>query len=123
MPVPSTEARPTLRRGFLTRLAVMAATSTPMNENSATLAAMPMAEYRLPPDALNGPKFPALMKNHPTTPTNTSGRNFSTTVTVWNHATCRRPARLITAGTQSPSSAIPQFVQADGLRMPNSAST
>ena len=41
-PVPITEARPTFRRGFLTRLAVIAATSTPMKENSATLAATPM---------------------------------------------------------------------------------
>ena len=40
--VPSIEARPTLRRGFLTRLAVTAAASTPMKENSATPAAIPM---------------------------------------------------------------------------------
>ena len=42
-PVPSSEARPTFLRGSRTRLAVMAATSTPMNENRATPAAMPMA--------------------------------------------------------------------------------
>ena len=41
--VPSSEARPTFRRGSLTRLAVMAATSTPMKENSATPAAIPIA--------------------------------------------------------------------------------
>jgi hypothetical protein len=52
-----TEARPTFLRGFLTRLAVIAATSTPMKENSATLAAIPMQLYRLPPEALNGPKL------------------------------------------------------------------
>jgi hypothetical protein len=40
--VPISEARPTLRRGLLTRLAVTAAASTPMNENSATPAAIPM---------------------------------------------------------------------------------
>ena len=49
-PVPSSEARPTLTRGFLTRLAVIAATSTPMKENRATPAAMPIAPYRLPPE-------------------------------------------------------------------------
>ncbi len=49
--VPSSEARPTLTRGFLTRLAVMAAASTPMKENSATPAAIPMPLYRLPPEA------------------------------------------------------------------------
>src|ERR1022692_4992296 len=41
--VPRIEARPTLRRGSRTRLAVTAAASTPMNENKATPAAMPMA--------------------------------------------------------------------------------
>ena len=41
--VPSSEARPTFRRGSFTRLAVMAATSTPMKENSATPAAIPIA--------------------------------------------------------------------------------
>ena len=40
--------------GSCTRLAVMAATSTPMKENRATPAAMPIALYRLPPEALNG---------------------------------------------------------------------
>jgi len=35
----------------------MAAVSTPMNENSATPAAIPIAEYRLPPEALNAPKL------------------------------------------------------------------
>jgi hypothetical protein len=42
----------------------MAAASTPMKEKSATPAAMPMAEYRLPPDALNGPKWALWTKNH-----------------------------------------------------------
>ena len=40
--MPSIEARSTLRRGSRTRLAVIAAASTPMNEKSATPAAMPM---------------------------------------------------------------------------------
>jgi hypothetical protein len=61
-PVPSSEARPTLRRGSLTRLAMMAAVSTPMNENSATPAAIPIAEYRLPPEALNAPKLALLIR-------------------------------------------------------------
>jgi hypothetical protein len=34
----------TLTRGFFTRLAVIAAASTPMKENRATPAAMPMPE-------------------------------------------------------------------------------
>src|SRR6516165_9062778 len=118
--VPSTEARPTFRWGSLTRLAVMAATSTPMKANSDTLAAMPMAVYRLPPEALNDPKLAAWTKNQPTTPTNSSGRNFSTTVTFWNQAICRRPARLTATGTHRPSSAIPQFVQPEGWLNPNS---
>jgi hypothetical protein len=42
--VPIIDARPTLRRGSVTRLAVMAAASTPMNENNATPAAIPIAE-------------------------------------------------------------------------------
>jgi hypothetical protein len=41
--VPITEARPTLRPGSRTRRAVMAAVSTPMKENSAIPAAMPIA--------------------------------------------------------------------------------
>ena len=40
--VPNTEARPTFLRAFFTRLAVMAAASTPMKENRATPAAIPM---------------------------------------------------------------------------------
>ena len=121
-PVPSSEARPTLRRGSLTRLAVMAAVSTPMNENSATPAAMPIAEYRLPPEALNAPKFATWTKNQPTTPTNSSGRYFSTTVRFCSQAVCLIPARFTAAGTHSPARAIPQFPRPDGL-MPNSAST
>src|ERR1700683_2687466 len=120
-PVPSSEARPTFRRGSFTRLAVMAAVSTPMNENSATPAAIPIAEYRLPPEALNAPKLALLTKNQPTTATNSSGRNFSTTVTFWIQAVCRSPARLIPAGIHSPTRAMPQFSRPDGL-MPNSAS-
>ena len=122
-PVPITEARPTFLRGFFTRLAVMAATSTPMKENSATLAAIPMQLYRLPPEALNGPKFALRTKNQPTTPTNSSGRNFSTTVTFWNQAICRTPARFSAAGTHRPSSAMPQFARPEGWLKPNSAST
>jgi len=80
-----------------------------MKENSATLAAIPMQLYRLPPEALNGPKFALRTKNQPTTPTNSSGRNFSTTVTFWNQAICRTPARFTAAGTHRPSSAMPQF--------------
>ena len=57
-----------------------------MNENNATPAAMPMPSYRLLPDALNGPKFADYTKNHPSVPTNRSGRNLSTTVRFWNHA-------------------------------------
>src|SRR5262245_51420042 len=101
----------------------MAAVSTPMKENRATPAAMFRASYQLPPEALNGPKFALVTKNQPTTPTNSRGRNFSTTVTFWNHAICRTPTRLTIAGIQRPVSAMPQFVQADGLSMPNSSST
>ena len=101
----------------------MAATSTPMNAKSATLAAMPIAEYKLPPEALNGPKLPALMKNQPTTPIKASGRNFSTTVTFCSQATCRSPARLTAAGTHRPSSAIPQSAHPDGCPQPNSTLT
>ena len=121
-PVPSSEARPTLRRGSFTRLAVMAAVSTPMNENSATPAAIPIAEYRLPPEALNAPKLALVTKNQPTTATNSSGRYFSTTVTFWIQAVCLSPARLIAAGIHSPTRAMPQFSRPDGL-MPNRAST
>src|ERR1041384_8294965 len=113
-PVPRIEARPTFRLGSRTRLAVIAATSTPMKENSATPAAMPMASYRLPPEALNGPKLAELMKNQPATATNSSGRNFSTTVRFWNQAICRTPARLIAAGIHRPVSAIPQLPSPDG---------
>ena len=52
--VPINDARPTFLSGCITRLAVIAAASTPMKENSATPAAIPIAPYRLPPDALNG---------------------------------------------------------------------
>ena len=121
-PVPSSEARPTLRRGSFTRLAVMAAVSTPMNENSATPAAIPIAEYRLPPEALNAPKLALVTKNQPTTATNSSGRYFSTTVRFWIQAVCLIPARLIAAGIHNPTRAIPQFSRPDGL-MPNRAST
>jgi len=72
---------------------------------------------------LNGPKLALETKNQPTTPTNSSGRNFSTTETFWNHAMCRIPARFTVAGIQSPSRAMPQFVMADGWLMPNSEST
>jgi hypothetical protein len=48
----------------------MAADSTPMNANSATPAASPMASYRLSPEALNGPKLARETNNQPTTPTN-----------------------------------------------------
>src|SRR5271166_5046142 len=122
-PVPSTEARPTFLRGFLTRLAVMAAHSTPMKENSATVAAIPMQLYRLPPEALKGPKLALETKNQPTTPTNSSGRNFSTTVMFWNQAIWRMPARFTAAGTHRPSSAMPQFVMPEGWLMLNRAST
>src|SRR6516225_10875815 len=110
--VPSTDARPTFLPGSRTRLAVMAATSTPMNENSATPAAMPIALYRLPPEALNAPKLPPDTKNQPTTPTNSSGRNFNTTVRFWNQAICLTPARLMMAGIHSPVRAMPQFPRA-----------
>ncbi len=121
--MPSREARPTFRRGSFTRLAVIAATSTPMKENSATPAAMPIAEYRLPPEALNAPKLPLDTKNQPTTPTNSSGTNLSTTVTFWNQAICRTPARFTAAGTHRPSRAMPQLVMPDGCVRPNRAST
>src|SRR6516162_8872187 len=120
--VPSTDARPTFLRGLRTRLAVMAATSTPMKENRATPAAIPIALYRLPPEALNGPKLAPATKNQPTMPTNSSGRNFRTTVRFWNQAICLTPDRLTTAGTHRPVSAMAQFPMADGW-MPNSAST
>jgi len=120
-PVPSSEARPTLRRGSLTRLAVMAAVSTPMNENGATPAAIPIAEYRLPPEALNAPKLALVTKNQPTTATNSSGRYFSTTVRFCSQAVCRSPARFTAAGIHSPTSAIPQFPRPDDL-MANRAS-
>src|SRR5262249_16719643 len=80
--VPSTDARPTFFCGSRTRLAVMAATSTPMKENSATPAAIPIALYELPPDALNAPKLPLDTKNQPTTPTNSSGRHFKPTASI-----------------------------------------
>jgi len=121
--VPYTDARPTFLRGFRTRLAVIAATSTPMNENRATPAAMPIAVYRLPPEALNEPKFADLTKNQPTMATNSSGRNFSTTVRFWNQAMFLTPARFTAAGTHSPSKAMPQLDHDDGLVMPNSEST
>src|ERR1700689_2189594 len=121
-PVPSSEARPTLRGGSFTRLAMMAAVSTPMNENSATPAAIPIAEYRLPPEALNAPKFALVTKNQPTTPTNSSGRYFSTTVMFWIQAVCLIPARFIAAGIHNPTRAIPQFPRPDGLML-NRAST
>jgi len=57
------------------------------------------------------------------TPTNSSGRNFSTTVTFWNQAICRMPARLIAAGSHRPSSAMPQLLMPDGWVRPNSEST
>src|SRR5262252_9231861 len=120
--VPSTDARPTFLRGSRTLLAVMAATSTPMNENSGTPAAIPIALYRLPPEALNAPKLPVDTKNQPTTPTNSSGRNFRTTVRFWNQAICRTPARFTIAGTHRPVSAMHQFPMPDGW-MPNRAST
>ena len=93
-----------------------------MNENSATPAAIPIALYRLPPEALKAPKFPLETKNQPTTPTNSSGRNLSTTVRFWNQAICLTPARLTAAGIHSPASAMPQLPMPDGL-MPNSEST
>ncbi len=93
-----------------------------MNENNATPAAIPIALYRFPPDALNGPKLPAETKYQPTTATKSSGRNFSTTVRFWNQAICRTPARFTTAGTHRPSSAIPQFPMPDGW-IPKRAST
>ena len=120
--MPSSEARPTFLFGSFTRLAVMAATSTPMKENSATPAAMPIAEYRLPPVALNAPKLPFETKNQPTTPTNSSGTNLSTTVTFWNQAICRTPARFTTAGIHRPTRAIAQLPSPDGCQ-PNRAST
>ena len=120
--MPISEARPTLTRGFLTRLAVIAATSTPMKENSATPAAMPIALYRLPPEALKAPKLPLETKNQPTTPTNSSGRNFSTTVRFWNQAICLTPPRFTTAGIHRPVSAMPQLPIPEGW-MPNKAST
>ncbi len=120
--MPSSDARPTFFAGSLTRLAVMAATSTPMKENSATPAAIPMAEYRLPPDALNAPKLPFEMKNQPATPTNSSGRNFSTTLTFWNQAICRTPARFTRAGIHRPNRAMLQLPSPEGCQ-PNRAST
>jgi len=121
-PVPSSEARPTFRRGSRTRFAVIAAVSTPMNENSATPAAIPIAEYRLPPEALNAPKLALVTKNQPTTPMNSNGRYFSTTVRFCSQASCRIPARLIAAGIHSPARAMPQFPRPDGLML-NRAST
>jgi hypothetical protein len=106
-PGPSNEARPTFRRGSLTCLAVIAAVSTPMNENRATPAAIPIAEYKLPPDALNAPKFALVTKNQPATPTNSSGRYFSTTVMFWSQAVCLIPARFTAAGIHNPTRAIP----------------
>ena len=77
----------------------------------------------LPPEALNAPKLPLDTQNQPTTPTNSSGRNFSTTVRFWNQAICRAPARLSAAGIHRPSRAIPQLVIELGRLMPNRAST
>jgi hypothetical protein len=61
-------------------------------------------------------------KNQPTTPTNSSGRYFSTTVMFWSQAVCLIPARFTAAGIHSPIRAIPQFSRPDGL-MPLAAST
>ena len=123
-PVPSTEARPTFLRGFL----------HPLGGDGRDLDADEGEQRHAGGDpdgavqaAARGVErrrsWPLETKNQPTTPTNSSGRNFSTTVTFWNQAICRTPARFTVAGTHSPSSAIPQFVMADGWLMPNSAST
>ena len=101
----------------------MAAASTPMKEKRATPAAMPMAEYRLPPEALKAPKWPLSTKNQPTTPTKSRGRNLSTTVTFWNQAIWRIPTRLTTAGTHRPTMAISQFSIPLMWAQPNRAST
>ena len=94
-----------------------------MNEKSATPAAKLIASYKLPPDALNGPKFAFVTKNQPRVPTNSNGANLRTVVTVWTIAICRTPARLIAAGIQSPHMAIPKLVHADGLLIPKRSST
>ena len=81
-PVPITEARPTFLRGFFTRLAVMAATSTPMKENSATAAAMPMQLYKLPPEALNVCSFGCATQKRDSSPrrrTEAAGSSSSST--------------------------------------------
>ena len=41
----------------------------------------------------------------------------------WNHAIWRIPARLMMAGTHSPTMAMPQLVMPAGWAQPNSAST
>jgi hypothetical protein len=53
MAVPARPARMAAASLSAQVIATMAAVSTPMNENSATPAAIPIAEYRLPPEALN----------------------------------------------------------------------
>src|SRR3954452_3620202 len=94
-----------------------------MTANSATPAAAEIAVIRLPPVALNGPKFAESTKNQPTMPTNASGRNFRITVRFWNQAMCRMPRRLMNAGIHRPVIAMPKFVHADGLVMSNNDST
>ena len=59
-----------------------------------------------PPEALNSPKFARLMKNSPIATRTAAGTNFSTVVTTWKAAMLRSPARLTTAGSHSPTSAI-----------------
>ncbi len=107
----------------MTRLAAIEAHSTPMKENRATAAARLTASYRLPPEALNGPKLADWTKKNPNVPTSSRGRNFKTTVTFWNQAIWRTPARLMAAGIQSPVRAMPKLTQFDGLSMPKRDST
>ncbi len=121
--MPSTDARPTLRRGFRTRPAAIEAHSTPMNENRATPAAIETASQRLPPEALNGGKLDVLMKNQPRTPTRSNGTYLSTTVTFWNQAMPRMPPRLTTAGIHRPVRAMSMFVAVEGFSIPNRDST
>jgi hypothetical protein len=78
-------------------------------KNRATPAAIPIALYRLPPEALKAPKLPRETKNHPTTPTNSRGRNFRTTVMFCIQAICRMPVRLMMAGIKVKELAADQF--------------
>ena len=58
------------------------------------------------PEALNAPKFPALMNSSPTVAMNSSGTNLTTVVTSCAAPMLRTPERFTIAGTHRPAIAI-----------------